>query len=82
MSLVFQSFFFTPGLPDRALFASFLFAMEEIVKPEATVRDCARRCWDAGRKISSLQMFRDAGNLPAIVFAVEFVGKEVKLGLQ
>jgi hypothetical protein len=80
--LVFQSFVFATGLPDKALFASFLFAMEEIVKPEATVRDCTRRCWDAGRKILLLKIIRDAGNLPAIVFAVEFVGKEIKFGLQ
>jgi hypothetical protein len=34
------------------------------------------------RQISSLQMFGDARNLPAIVFTVEFVGNEVKLSLQ
>ena len=37
---------------------------------------------EVGRLEFKLQMFGDARNLPAIVFAVEFVGKEVKLGLQ
>jgi hypothetical protein len=33
-------------------------------------------------KMFALQVLGDARNLPAIVFAIEFVGKEVKLGLQ
>ena len=33
-------------------------------------------------KAADLEIFRHARNLPAIVFAVEFVSKQVKLGLQ
>src|SRR5438270_3774452 len=51
-----------------SVLASFLLAMLEIVK-----------LWIDARQ---LELFRHARNLPAIVFAVEFVGKEIKLGLQ
>ena len=36
----------------------------------------------AGHLDFQLEIFRYAGNLPAIVFAVEFVGEKVELGLQ
>ena len=49
--------------------------MMEIVKP----RGCALQC--AALDVR-LEMFRYAWNLPPIVFAIEFVGKEIKLGLQ
>ena len=74
MSLVFQSFLFT-----LVFVASFLFAMEEIVKPTA----CSRQ--EFGNQVQRklvLNVFGYARDLPAVVLAVQFVGEEIKLRLQ
>src|SRR3954462_14426320 len=55
------------------------------------MRGREQSCSDAAAKPAStharaedvtLEIFRNARNLPAIVFAIEFVGQQIKLGLQ